>query len=76
MTQGDADGAMKTAPYVARGRVEGGGQYHFYMENQCAVGTFQDGDKVELICGTQMPSDNQDKISKNLNLPSSKVSRQ
>ncbi|RYH25141.1 hypothetical protein EON65_15980 [archaeon] len=74
VAQGDADGAMKTAPYVVRGRVEGGGQYHFYMENQCAVGTLEGGEKVELICGTQMPSGNQDTIAKNLSLPSSKVS--
>lgn len=74
ITVGDSGSALTSAPYRAQGKVSAAGQNHFYMEAHAAIARLIDGDKVDIICGTQMPSGNQDTIASILQLSSNQVS--
>lgn len=70
---GNADQAMSTSTYRAKGRLSAGGQYHFYMETQTATATLVDGKVFRVTCGTQDPTNYQTQIASVLGLPSNQV---
>ena len=69
MRLGDAAGALDAAPMRAKGRVEVGGQDHFYLEGQIATAApMEDGD-VFVRSSTQHPSEVQHNVAKMLGRP-------
>ena len=69
MRLGDVDGALDTAARIVSGRIEVGGQDHFYLEGQIAVAhPLEDGD-VFVRSSTQHPSEVQHNVAKMLGVP-------
>jgi xanthine dehydrogenase large subunit len=59
MARGDAAAAIAAAPHRVGGRIEIGGQDHFYLEGQIALATpGEDGD-MHVLSSTQHPSETQ-----------------
>jgi len=57
MRRGDADAALAQAAHRLSGRLEIGGQDHFYLEGQISLALpGEDGD-VTIVCSTQHPSE-------------------
>lgn len=73
MTRGDARAAIDAAPLRASGRMEIGGQEHFYLEGQIAVATPGEGEEIHVLSSTQHPSEAQFVVAHNLALPASAV---
>jgi xanthine dehydrogenase large subunit len=73
MRRGDAAKAMAAAPHRLQGRLEIGGQDHFYLEGQVSLAIpMEDGD-VLVHCSTQHPSEVQNLIAHALDRPSNSV---
>ena len=73
MESGDPDSVIAGAPHHLAGRIEIGGQEHFYLEGQAALAIpGEDGD-VTLHCSTQHPSEIQHKVADCLGLPNHAV---
>ncbi|SEO71750.1 xanthine dehydrogenase, molybdenum binding subunit apoprotein [Salinihabitans flavidus] len=66
---GDTDAAIKDAPHRIEGRMELGGQEHFYLEGQAALVLPQDNGDVVVHSSTQHPSEIQHKVADALGLP-------
>jgi xanthine dehydrogenase large subunit len=64
MARGDADAALAAAPHRLSGRLEMGGQEHFYLEGQAALATPGEGGHVHVLSSTQHPSEVQHLIAK------------
>ncbi len=71
-SKGDADGAIAAAPRRLSGRIEMGGQEHFYLEGQAAVAQPQE-DGVTIHSSTQHPTEIQHKVADSLGLPMAAV---
>ena len=68
MARGDADAALAAAPHRLDGRIEIGGQEHFYLEGQAALAIpGEDGDML-VHASTQHPSEIQHKVAEVLGL--------
>ncbi|MCW4115549.1 xanthine dehydrogenase molybdopterin binding subunit [Aurantimonas sp. MSK8Z-1] len=73
MRLGDAAGELARATHRIEGRVEVGGQDHFYLEGQVAYAVpGEDGD-VLVRCSTQHPSEVQHNVAKALGRPDNAV---
>jgi xanthine dehydrogenase large subunit len=72
-TKGDATSAIDTAPHRVGGRMEVGGQEHFYLEGQVAAALPQDGGEMIVHSSTQHPTEIQHKVAHALHLPMSAV---
>ncbi len=72
-SKGDAPRAIKAAPRRLRGRIEMGGQEHFYLEGQCALALPQENGDMVVHSSTQHPTEIQHKVAEALNLPMSGV---
>ncbi|HUL09544.1 MAG TPA: xanthine dehydrogenase molybdopterin binding subunit [Candidatus Acidoferrum sp.] len=73
MRRGDAAGALASAPHRLWGRIDIGGQDHFYLEGQVSLAIpMEDGD-VLVHCSTQHPSEVQHLIAHALDRPSNAV---
>jgi xanthine dehydrogenase large subunit len=73
LVRGDATAALATAPHRIRGRMEVGGQDHFYLEGQIALAIpGEDGD-VTVYSSTQHPSEVQHMVAHVLGRPSNAV---
>ena len=73
MQRGDADAAIVSAPHTVDGRIEIGGQEHFYLEGQAALAIpGEDGDML-VHSSTQHPSEIQHKVAGALGLASHAV---
>ncbi|MEG3148954.1 xanthine dehydrogenase molybdopterin binding subunit [Sphingomonas sp. ZT3P38] len=68
MARGDADAALAAAPHRLSGRLEMGGQEHFYLEGQAALATPGEGGQVHILSSTQHPSEVQHLAAKVLGL--------
>ncbi len=68
-TKGDVDAALKDAPNRLQGRIEMGGQEHFYLEGQAALALPQEGGDVVVHSSTQHPTEIQHKVAEALGLP-------
>ncbi len=64
MARGDADAALAAAPHRLSGRLEMGGQEHFYLEGQAALATPGEDGQVHVLSSTQHPSEVQHLIAK------------
>ncbi len=73
MRRGDASNALKASPHRLKGRIDIGGQDHFYLEGQVSLAIpMEDGD-VLVHCSTQHPSEVQHLIAHALDRPSNAV---
>jgi xanthine dehydrogenase large subunit len=71
-SKGDAAAAIARAPRVIEGRLEMGGQEHFYLEGQAALARPEEGG-VTVHSSTQHPTEIQHKVAEALNLPMNAV---
>ncbi|MCA0846566.1 xanthine dehydrogenase molybdopterin binding subunit [Salipiger thiooxidans] len=67
--KGDAARAMETAPHVVTGRLEMGGQEHFYLEGQAALVFPQENGDLLVHSSTQHPTEIQHKVAHALHKP-------
>ena len=63
-TLGDAEEAIASAAYVAKGQAESGAQEHFYLEGQVTVATPSEEGNLHLSSGTQAPTSVQRCVAK------------
>ena len=71
--RGDVEAALATAPHRIEGRIEMGGQEHFYLESQAALALpGEDGDML-VHSSTQHPTEIQHKVAEALGVPMHKV---
>ncbi|MEM9757474.1 MAG: molybdopterin cofactor-binding domain-containing protein, partial [Pseudomonadota bacterium] len=67
--KGDVETELSAAPHQVTGRLELGGQEHFYLEGQAALAVpGEDGDMV-VHCSTQHPTEIQHKVAEGLGVP-------
>ncbi|SDO99129.1 xanthine dehydrogenase, molybdenum binding subunit apoprotein [Lutimaribacter pacificus] len=72
-SRGDVEAALATAPHRIEGRIEMGGQEHFYLEGQAALALpGEDGDML-VHSSTQHPTEIQHKVAEALGVPMHKV---
>jgi len=69
MARGDAAKAIAEAPRRLQGRIEVGGQDHFYLEGQVAMALPQEDSDVLVYSSTQHPSEVQTLIAAMLGIP-------
>ena len=67
--KGDAATAISTAPHRISGRMEIGGQEHFYLEGQAAFALPQEGGDMLVHSSTQHPTEIQHKVAEALAVP-------
>ena len=67
--KGDARAAIAAAPHRIEGRLELGGQEHFYLEGQAALALPQEGGDMVVHSSTQHPTEIQHKVAEALGLP-------
>lgn len=72
-TRGDAAKAIALAPIQIEGRMEIGGQEHFYLEGQIAAALPQEGGDMHILCSSQHPTEIQHKVAHALHLPMAAV---
>jgi xanthine dehydrogenase large subunit len=63
MARGDAAAALAAAPRRLSGKVEIGGQEHFYLEGQVAIATPGEDKTIHIVSSTQHPSEVQHLVS-------------
>jgi xanthine dehydrogenase large subunit len=63
MRRGDADAALDGSPRRLQGRLEIGGQEHFYLEGQVALATPGEDGTIHLLSSTQHPSEVQQLVA-------------
>jgi len=68
-SRGDPDAAIAAAPHVIEGRIEMGGQEHFYLEGQAALATPGEGGEMLVQSSTQHPTEIQHKVAHALGVP-------
>jgi len=73
MARGDAQAALGGAAHRLSGRLEMGGQEHFYLEGQAALATPGEGGAIHVVSSTQHPSEVQHLIANLLGLRSADV---
>jgi xanthine dehydrogenase large subunit len=69
MARGDVDAALKLAPRTLRGRIDIGGQEHFYLEGQAALAIPGEDQDVTVHCSSQHPSEIQHTVAHVLGVP-------
>jgi xanthine dehydrogenase large subunit len=69
MTRGDAPAAIARAPHRLTGRVDIGGQEHFYLEGQVAMAIPREGGELLVHSSTQHPTEVQHLVARALGLP-------
>jgi xanthine dehydrogenase large subunit len=69
MARGDVDAALKAAPRTLRGRIDIGGQEHFYLEGQAALAIPGEDRDVTVHCSSQHPSEIQHTVAHVLGVP-------
>ena len=73
MAKGDAAAAIATAPHAIEGRIEIGGQEHFYLEGQAALAVPGEDEDIAVHCSSQHPSEIQHTVAKVLGVPNHSV---
>jgi xanthine dehydrogenase large subunit len=63
MARGDAAAAIDAAPHRIAGRIEIGGQEHFYLEGQAAMAVPGEDEDVTVYSSTQHPTEAQHKVA-------------
>ncbi len=72
-TRGEAAAAIAAAPHVIEGRIEIGGQEHFYLEGQVALALPQEGGDMIVHSSSQHPTEVQHKVAEALGVPMNAV---
>ncbi len=72
-TKGAPDTAIADAPHRIEGRIEIGGQEHFYLEGQAALATPGEGGGMLVQSSTQHPTEIQHKVAHVLGVPMNAV---
>lgn len=67
--KGDPEAAINAAPHHVEGRMEIGGQEHFYLEGQVALALPQEGGDMVVQSSTQHPTEIQHKVAEALGRP-------
>ncbi|SHF22941.1 xanthine dehydrogenase, molybdenum binding subunit apoprotein [Loktanella atrilutea] len=67
--KGDVGAALARAPHRVQGRIEMGGQEHFYLEGQAALALPQEGGDMVVHSSTQHPTEIQHKVAEALGVP-------
>lgn len=73
MERGDSQAALAAAPHRLKGRVEAGGQDHFYLETQVALALPQEDRDIKVLSSTQHPTEVQHMVAHLLGLPHNAV---
>lgn len=73
MGRGDVDAGLAAAPKRVSGRLEIGGQDHFYLEGQIAIATPQEEGRMHVLSSTQHPSEVQHIVSRVLGISDAEV---
>ncbi len=73
MQRGDAVAAIATAPHALAGRIDLGGQEHFYLEGQAAFAIPGEDRDIVLYASSQHPSEIQHKVAHVLGVPAHSV---
>jgi xanthine dehydrogenase large subunit len=68
-TKGDVDAALTSGPNRLSGRLEMGGQEHFYLEGQAALALPQESGDMVVQSSTQHPTEIQHKVAESLGVP-------
>ena len=68
-TKGDIDAALKNAPLRLQGRIEIGGQEHFYLEGQATLALPGENGEMHVQSSTQHPTEIQHKVADAIGLP-------
>ncbi len=63
MARGDVKAALSSAAHRMNGRIETGGQEHFYLEGQAALAVPGEDDDVTVYASTQHPTEIQHKVA-------------
>ncbi|MBJ3762362.1 molybdopterin-dependent oxidoreductase [Maribius pontilimi] len=71
--KGDAARAIKAAPHRLHGRIEIGGQEHFYLEGQAALALPQEDGGMVVHASTQHPTEIQHKVAHAIGQPMASV---
>ncbi len=67
--RGDTAATIARAPRVIEGRLEMGGQEHFYLESQAALAQPGEGGDMHVTSSTQHPTEIQHKVAEALGVP-------
>ena len=67
--RGDPEAALAAAPHIVEGRIEIGGQEHFYLEGQAALALPQEGGDMVVHSSSQHPTEIQHKVAEALGVP-------
>jgi len=67
--KGDVEAALARAVHVIEGRIEMGGQEHFYLEGQSALALPQEGGDMIVHSSSQHPTEIQHKVADALGIP-------
>jgi xanthine dehydrogenase large subunit len=67
--KGDAEAAIAAAPRLVEGRIEIGGQEHFYLEGQAALALPQEGGDMIVHASSQHPTEIQHMVATALDMP-------
>ena len=74
MQRGNVAGALSAAPRQLNGRIELGGQEHFYLEGHAALAIPGEDDDIAIHCSSQHPSEIQGTVAHVLGIPRHAVS--
>ena len=69
MQRGDVEQALQASPHTLSGRIEIGGQEHFYLEGQAALAIPGEDGEVNVHCSSQHPSEIQHTVAHVLGIP-------
>jgi xanthine dehydrogenase large subunit len=72
-TRGDAAAALARSPHRLEGRLEMGGQDHFYLEGQISLAVPREAGDMVIYCSTQHPTEIQHCVAKMLGLPDAAI---
>ena len=69
IAQGDAAAELARAPHRLSGRVDVGGQEHFYLETQAALAYIDESGELVVQSSTQHPAETQELVARVMGLP-------
>ena len=72
-TRGNPDAAISSASHIVEGRIEIGGQEHFYLEGQIALALPSESGTMTVQCSSQHPTEIQHVVANALGVPMSSV---
>lgn len=76
MSRGDVEAGFREAAHIFEGETEMGGQEHFYLETQAALGTLDESGQIFVQSSTQHPSEGQEIIAEVLGVAAHHVTVQ